>query len=128
MQQALNMAQCKAHDIDYINLHGTASPINDAVEDQAIANLFDSRVPISSTKGWTGHTLGAAGALELVIACLCIEYGLIPQNLNLSTPDPSFKSKICTSTQQHPVCKVMSNSFGFGGNNVSVIIGGGDHA
>lgn len=123
MQRALDRAGLTANDIDYINLHGTATPTNDSAEDQAVSRLFGSSTPCSSTKGWTGHTLGAAGAVEAIIGALCIEAGLIPGSLNTRTIDPSFESAIQLENREQPVRYVMSNSFGFGGNNASLIIG-----
>ncbi len=123
MQRALDRAGLAACDIDYINLHGTASRTNDSAEDQAVSRLFGTDVPCSSTKGWTGHTLGAAGITEAIIGLLCIEHGLIPGSLNTRQIDPEFTSRIVLDNETRPVRRVLSNSFGFGGNNASLIMG-----
>lgn len=123
MQRALDRAGLAACDIDYINLHGTASRTNDSAEDQAVSRLFGTDVPCSSTKGWTGHTLGAAGITEAIIGLLCIENGLIPGSLNTRQIDPEFTSRIVLDNETRPVRRVLSNSFGFGGNNASLIMG-----
>jgi len=123
MEQALVRAGCAATSIDYVNLHGTASKINDAVEDRAVSQLFGAAVPTSSTKGWTGHTLGAAGITEAVVALLCVENGFIPGSLNTNTVDPTFASQILLENSFRPVNRVLTNSFGFGGNNCSLVFG-----
>ncbi len=121
MRRALAHAGLEPHDIEYINLHGTASKINDAVEDRAVSSVFGDKTPCSSTKGWTGHTLGAAGITEAIIAAICIQRGLIPASLNTTQIDPTFTSRIVMNSSEQPVSCVMSNSFGFGGNNCSLI-------
>ena len=123
MQQALASAGLAPSDIDYINLHGTATRINDAAEDQAISRLFGRVVPCSSTKGWTGHTLGAAGITEAVIACLCLEHGFMPGTLNTTEVDPTFGSHILIQSRTQQIARILSNSFGFGGSNCSLIFG-----
>lgn len=123
MRRALAHAGLEPHDIEYINLHGTASKINDAVEDRAVNSVFGDKTPCSSTKGWTGHTLGAAGITEAIIAAICIQRGLIPASLNTTQIDPTFTSRIVMNSSEQPVACVMSNSFGFGGNNCSLIFG-----
>ncbi len=123
MQQALTSAGLEAGEIDYINLHGTASKVNDAVEDRAVSGLFGGEIPCSSTKGWTGHTLGAAGITEAVIAAICVQRGFIPGSLNTIEVDPAFTSRIELQGWEQPVARVLSNSFGFGGNNCSLIFG-----
>lgn len=123
MKTCLTKAQLAPQDIDYINLHGTASKINDAMEDKAVASLFGTTTPCSSTKGWTGHTLGAAGITEALISCLCIENGLLPGSLNTTTVDPSFGSRVVLRNERSRVRRVLSNSFGFGGNNCTLVFG-----
>jgi len=123
MQQALTSAGLQPAQVDYINLHGTATPSNDASEDRAIVQVFGSRTPCSSTKGWTGHTLGAAGITEAVFACLCLEHGFIPASLNTRRPDPKLSAPIMLTPQWRPVNVVLSNSFGFGGSNCSLLFG-----
>ncbi len=124
MQSALTQAHLLASQIDYINLHGTATPVNDKVEDIAIHHVFGANTPCSSTKGWTGHTLGAAGAVEAIYSALCIQNNLLPISLNTQQCDPHFKSNIVldnnlfSSTEVHTIA---SNSFGFGGNNCCLI-------
>lgn len=123
MQEALTRAGIRPESVDYINLHGTATVSNDAAEDLAVVRVFDTRTPCSSTKGFTGHTLGAAGITEAVIACLCIAYGFMPANHNLRQQDPTLKANILTDYRLQTVNHVLSNSFGFGGSNCSLLFG-----
>jgi 3-oxoacyl-[acyl-carrier-protein] synthase-1 len=123
MAQALEQADLRPEDIDYVNLHGTGTPFNDATEDIAVHAVFGERAPCSSTKGWSGHTLGTAGALEAVFAALCIREGLLPGCINLTRADPGLRCNILTENRPAEVRRVLSNSFGFGGNNCSLIIG-----
>src|SRR5690606_7821557 len=90
IEQALQAAGLAPRDIDYHNLHGTGTPSNDAAEDQAVFGVFGDAVPASSTKGATGHTLGAAGILEAIISAIAIERGFAPGGLNQTTPDPAL--------------------------------------
>jgi len=124
MRQALVEAGLQAGDIDYINLHGTATPSNDAAEDRAVAAVFGAAVPCSSTKGATGHTLGAAGGVEALISMLSIEHGLMPAGLNLVQRDPALQMNYLQENRDAPVRRVLSNSFGFGGSNASLVFGG----
>jgi len=123
MQQALERAGLAASDVDYINLHGTASKANDLVETHALDKLFPRRTLASSTKGWTGHALGTAGILEAVITLESMKSGLIPGTLNCREPDPEFRFPILTENTHRPVRISMTNSFGFGGNNASLVFG-----
>ncbi|MEE4380291.1 MAG: beta-ketoacyl-[acyl-carrier-protein] synthase family protein [Candidatus Competibacteraceae bacterium] len=123
IQRALTNAGLMPSQVDHINLHGTATPANDAAEDRAINQVFGTRTPCSSTKGWTGHTLGAAGITEALFAGLSIEHGFIPANLNQLTMDDSLSANIVRESETTPVNIVMSNSFGFGGSNCSLIFG-----
>lgn len=123
IKQALESANLAASDISYINLHGTATPSNDSVEDKAITSVFGSDTPCSSTKGWTGHTLGAAGITEALICMLALENQFLPANLNLVNPDPTLNSNILLDTVEKKVNYIVSNSFGFGGSNCSLILG-----
>jgi 3-oxoacyl-[acyl-carrier-protein] synthase-1 len=123
MQLALQRAGLEPRDIDYVNLHGTATPANDLAEDSAVCSLLGTTVPCSSTKGWTGHALGAAGILEAIIATLAIEQGLMPLSLNTRELDPALTAAVLRSSRHGTVRHVMSNSFGFGGANCSLIIG-----
>ena len=102
---------------------GTATRANDSVEDKAVYGMFGARPACSSTKGWTGHTLGAAGITEAVISALCLTEGLIPGTLNCARVDPSLKSRILRENQIGSLSCVASNIFGFGGNNCSLILG-----
>jgi len=123
MQGALLRSGLNPRDIDYINLHGTATRANDSIEDKAVHSVFGSSIPCSSTKGWTGHTLGAAGITEAVIAAICLTRGFIPGTLNTTRVDSSLRSSVLLKNQEQPVRRVLSNIFGFGGNNCSLILG-----
>jgi len=109
--------------ISYINLHGTATPANDASEDAAVSALFGTHTPCSSTKGWTGHTLGAAGIVEAAVCLLAMEHGFMPRSLNTREKDPALKADVLMSARAAPVEYALSNSFGFGGTNCSVLLG-----
>jgi 3-oxoacyl-[acyl-carrier-protein] synthase-1 len=122
MRAALEAAGLEPGDIDYINLHGTGTRANDAMEDRAVAHLFGRGAPCSSTKGWTGHTLGASGALEAIIATLCIQDGLVPGCLGVDRVDPEFGADVATANRTGVVRRVLSNSFGFGGSNCSLVL------
>jgi 3-oxoacyl-[acyl-carrier-protein] synthase-1 len=123
MQQALTMAGLQPADIDYINLHGTATPSNDEAEGRAVAALFGAQTPCSSTKGATGHTLGAAGGLEAVICALALQNNLLPAGLNTGQVDPQLGLNYLLANPEQPITHVLSNSFGFGGTNCSLIFG-----
>lgn len=123
MQGALKTAGLDAADIGYINLHGTATPSNDAAETRAVAAVFGSGTPCSSTKGATGHTLGAAGGLEAAICALALQHGLLPGGLNTQQLDPALPLNYLLANRTQPVHRVLSNSFGFGGTNCSLIFG-----
>lgn len=123
MRAALACADAKANEVDYINLHGTGTVANDQSESRAVCTVFGKQTPCSSTKGWTGHTLGAAGIVESAIAMLCIEHGFLPRSLNTRTKDPAIEAAILLEDRHAPVRRVMSNSFGFGGNNCSLLFG-----
>ncbi|MHB1542835.1 MAG: beta-ketoacyl-[acyl-carrier-protein] synthase family protein [Steroidobacteraceae bacterium] len=122
MLGALAEAGRRPEDIDYINLHGTGTPSNDAAEARAVASLFGTRVPVSSTKGATGHTLGAAGALEAVICALALRHALAPAGINTTTPDPALAVDYLTDNRAQDLTCVLSNSFGFGGSNCSLLL------
>ena len=109
--------------VDWINLHGTGTRANDAAEDAAISNLFGDRTPCSSTKAWTGHTLGACGVLEALIARECIAERLIPGCLGITEADPTFRTDIVLGLRHAPIQTVLSNSFGFGGVNCALAFG-----
>jgi 3-oxoacyl-[acyl-carrier-protein] synthase I len=123
MRAALAQAGIEPDSIDYINLHGTATKTNDAAEGAAVATLFGNITPASSTKGFTGHTLGAAGITEIAIAALALERGMIPGSLNTHTLDPEIAINYQLDNVQREMRYVMSNSFGFGGSNCSVVLG-----
>ncbi|MGM0593510.1 MAG: beta-ketoacyl-[acyl-carrier-protein] synthase family protein [Pseudomonadota bacterium] len=123
MLQALEGAALSPAEIDYINLHGTATPSNDRSEDRAVCRLFGKTPPCSSTKGLTGHTLGAAGITEAVFTLLAIEHGLLPASANTVERDPQLAAEIVLETRQAPVRYAMSNSFGFGGSNCALLFG-----
>ncbi|WP_199099236.1 beta-ketoacyl-[acyl-carrier-protein] synthase family protein [Dyella sp. ASV21] len=124
LRAALSRAGLRAEQVDYINLHGTASQKNDEVEAALIARTFPIHTRASSTKGFTGHTLGAAGILEAALALQAIERGLIPANLGARTPDAVCGPQFAWESEQRPVQVALSNSFGFGGNNACLVFGG----
>jgi 3-oxoacyl-[acyl-carrier-protein] synthase-1 len=123
IQAALDAASMQPGDIDYINLHGTATPSNDRSESQAITSIFGPTTPCSSTKGATGHTLGAAGALEAVISALAIQNRLMPGGVHTTRVDPTLTAHYIRENRRASVNRVLSNSFGFGGTNCSLIFG-----
>ena len=113
--------------VDYINAHGTATPANDLMETKAIKAVFGKRsyrIPVSSTKSMTGHTLGASGALEAIVSILAIHHGFIPPTIHLQEPDPACDLDYVPSVMRKASLNiVLSNSFAFGGNNTSVVFG-----
>ncbi|MDP2238787.1 MAG: beta-ketoacyl-[acyl-carrier-protein] synthase family protein [Burkholderiales bacterium] len=121
MQDALNMAGLNPSEIDYINLHGTATQTNDAAECKAVQSVFGPGTPCSSTKGATGHALGAAGGVEAVICALVLQHGLLPAGLNTRQLDPALDLDYLLDNREQPAAHVLSNSFGFGGTNCSLI-------
>jgi 3-oxoacyl-[acyl-carrier-protein] synthase-1 len=123
MEQALAAAGIEGREIQYINLHGTGTPSNDEAEAHAVAAVLGEQVPGSSTKGATGHTLGAAGALEAVICALALRAGLMPAGVNTCELDPRLKVNYLLTSRSEPLSRVMSNSFGFGGSNCSLVFG-----
>ncbi len=123
MRGALAQAGLQATDVDYLNLHGTGTPGNDAAEDRAVSSVFGTALPCSSTKGYTGHTLGAAGGVEAAIAVLALQHSFMPAGLNVQTPDPALRSHFLHTRRDGPVRVVASNSFGFGGSNACLIFG-----
>ena len=123
MRAALQRAGVQPREVGYINLHGTATPANDASEDQGVLAVFGDATPCSSTKGWTGHTLGAAAITEAVISLMCLGGGFLPRSLNTRSKDPQLRSNILLSAREGRLDHVLSNSFGFGGSNCSLLFG-----
>lgn len=124
MQKALSHAELKPEDISYINLHGTATKTNDASEDKAVDAIFGAyKTPCSSTKGWTGHLLGAAGITEAIISILALQNDFMPGSLHTQIIDPSIRSNYQLENRPSSLKYVLSNSFGFGGSNSSLILG-----
>ena len=123
IRQALSRAGIDAVAIDYINLHGTASRMNDEIEGRVVSDVFPSTTRASSTKGWTGHALGAAGILEAVITLLALENGLVPGTLNSTSIDSAFGPQIALENEQRELRYALSHSFGFGGSNCVLAFG-----
>jgi len=123
MEAALAASGLEARSIDYVNLHGTGTPSNDAAEDKAVHGLFGERVACSSTKGLTGHALGAAGAVEALLAVLALEDQHVPGSPGTRNVDPQLRANYQVTGSPQPLARVMSNSFGFGGSNCSLVFG-----
>jgi len=123
MERALAAAGLAPADIDYINLHGTATLVGDASEDQAVFGLFGGATPCSSTKGFAGHTLGASGAVEAAFCALAIQHGFLPGSPHTREIDPAFRSRYVREGRPARIDRVISNSFGFGGSNCSLVLG-----
>jgi 3-oxoacyl-[acyl-carrier-protein] synthase I len=123
MQAALRAANLDPGAIDYINLHGTGTPSNDRSESHAVTSVFGATTPSSSTKGATGHTLGAAGALEAVICAIALRNGFMPGGVHTTQIDPTLTAYYIRENRHSPVSHVLSNSFGFGGTNCSLVFG-----
>lgn len=128
MKSALDDAGLQATDIDYVNVHGTSTPLGDVAELKAIKHVFGEHaynLSISSTKSMTGHLLGAAGAVEALASIMALYEGVIPPTINHSTPDPEIDNKLnltLNKAQNREVKYALSNTFGFGGHNASVIL------
>jgi 3-oxoacyl-[acyl-carrier-protein] synthase-1 len=123
MQRALASARLGTADVDYVNLHGTGTPTNDAAEDKAVVDLFGTSTPCSSTKGATGHLLGSAGVTEAIMSMLAVRHGLLPGSAHTRNADPALRSNYLLETRAARVRRVLTNSFGFGGSNCSLVIG-----
>ncbi len=127
MKWALADANCQTDEIDYINAHGTSTPINDATETLAVKQLFGERayeVPISSNKSLMGHAMGGAGALESIFSALSIYHGIIPPTWNYETPDPACDlDYVPNAPREAPIRNVLKNSFGLGGQNACLVLG-----
>jgi len=127
MKNTLQDAGLKPIDIDYINVHGTSTPLGDISETKAIKQVFGEdafKLNISSTKSMTGHLLGAAGAVEAIASILAIKHGLVPPTINFTTPDEKIDQNLnltLNKAQERDVKYALSNTFGFGGHNTSVI-------
>src|SRR5213596_301103 len=122
MERAIESTGTEALRLDYINAHGTATELNDAAEGKAISELFDG-VPVSSTKSMMGHSLGAAGAVEAVVCLLALRHQFLPANINFRAPDEALDLNIVgNEARPAPLRTVMSNSFGFGGTNASIVM------
>ena len=121
MQTALQKAGWQPEEVDYINAHGTSTPLNDKMETRAIKTVFGEhayKLAVSSTKSMTGHLLGGAGAMEAAICVLTLQYGIIPPTVNLTHPDPDCDlDYVPNVARKAEVNKILSNSFGFGGHN-----------
>jgi 3-oxoacyl-[acyl-carrier-protein] synthase-1 len=132
MERALTSAGLAPRDIGYINLHGTGTRTNDSAEEKAVFSVFGASTPCSSTKGMTGHLLGAAGIAEAIICALALRERFMPGSANTRALDPELRLRYLRETvREDPLC-VVSNSFGFGGSNCSLVLGralqgGGDH-
>jgi 3-oxoacyl-[acyl-carrier-protein] synthase II len=128
MKLAIQDAGLTVADIDYINVHGTATPLGDVSETKAIVEVFGEhayKLNISSTKSMTGHLLGAAGAVEAITAIMAVVNDVIPPTINFSVPDPDIDQNLnltLNKSQNRKVNAAISNTFGFGGHNASVII------
>jgi len=123
MTEALHRAGLPPAAVDWVKLHGTGTRANDAMEDRAVHAVFGDTVAVSSTKGWTGHTLGACGILETVMIGECLTEGLIAGCLGVGQVDPDFRSRVVIANETAPLRHVITNSFGFGGVNCSLVLG-----
>lgn len=123
MQAALKKACLNPEQVDYVNLHGTATKSNDSSEDHAITEVLGTFTPCSSTKGFVGHTLGAAGITESIICFLAMQHNFLPLSINTTEKDPGLTAQIVLEPTQCDLEIAMTNSFGFGGNNCSLVFG-----
>lgn len=126
MQRALEDSGVRPEDIDYVNAHGTATPLNDVIETRALKALFGARafrIPVSSTKSMVGHCLAAAGAVEALACVLALQGGFVPATATLEHPDPECDlDYVPKASRAHRMRTVLSNSYGFGGNNTSIVL------
>lgn len=121
LTRALERADRVATDIDYLNLHGTGTPANDRIEGMLCASMFPVGTVMSGTKAWTGHTLGAAGIVEAVISLEALRSGMVPGTLGCDQAMPEMADRLALENRSVPLRRVMSSSFGFGGNNCALI-------
>lgn len=127
MERALAQSDIPPEAVDFINAHGTATGLNDSAEAKAIATIFPPQTPVFSTKGYTGHTLGGAGATEVAFCLMSLEQGWLPPSLNAEPLDPELNVRVVLSKEQGSYRYALSNSFAFGGNNISVLLKAGSH-
>jgi 3-oxoacyl-[acyl-carrier-protein] synthase II len=128
MKMALRDAGRNPEDVDYINAHGTSTQVNDRVETIAIKEALGAdvayKVPVSSTKSMTGHLIAAAGATELIICLMAMREKIVPPTINYETPDPQCDlDYVPNSAREHKVRTILTNSFGFGGQNIALVAG-----
>jgi 3-oxoacyl-[acyl-carrier-protein] synthase II len=128
MKQAVAEAGLTPADVDYINVHGTSTPLGDIAETKAIVSLFGEhayKLNISATKSMTGHLLGAAGAVEAIATIMAVVHDIVPPTINFRNPDPAIDQNLnltLNKAQQRTVNVALSNTFGFGGHNASILI------
>ena len=129
MKMAINDAKLNPEDIDYVNVHGTSTPLGDIAEIVAIKRVFGDHAPklnISSTKSMTGHLLGAAGAIESIAGIMALNHGIVPPTINHFTDDPEIDNALnltFNEAQEREINFILSNTFGFGGHNSSLVFG-----
>jgi 3-oxoacyl-[acyl-carrier-protein] synthase II len=127
MEKALSDGNMAPEEVDYINVHGTSTPLGDIAEPKAIQKVFGDhayKLNISSTKSMTGHLLGAAGAIEAIACILAIKHGIVPPTINHFEDDPEIDNKLnftFNKAQKRPIKVALSNTFGFGGHNASIV-------
>lgn len=122
MRLALRRSRLAAGEVDFVKLHGTATPANDLAEAAAVAAVFGPTVPAASLKGLIGHTLGAAGAVEAVMCLDAMEAGFLPASAGLATPDPAIAIGVLARTKPRAARHALCNAFGFGGNNCALVL------
>ncbi len=126
MQQALGQAGLNPEAVGYINAHGTGTPYNDAAESKAVHALFGAKIPVVSTKAYTGHTLGACGAIEAIFSIVALEQGWVPAAVGSHPVDPDIEIRVPEAVEEHDLRYVISNAFAFGGNNCSLLLERGE--
>jgi 3-oxoacyl-[acyl-carrier-protein] synthase II len=128
MRNALKDAEISPEDVDYVNVHGTSTPLGDPQELKAITTIFGEhayKMNISSTKSMTGHLLGAAGAIEALACVMALERQIVPPTINFETPDEAIDQKLnltLNKAEKRNIEIVLSNTFGFGGHNASIVM------